>query len=174
MFSQAGDGYGASSRHSRAGSLSPSEIDDRPSSFYASPTDNDRSMRERRHTHSTSISGAWSGGEGGNRTSPSYGQSIFGTSWFQNPAQTNEVKSRANTRFPAPLTPGANNADPFEHIVTRSYLNSTPTSPGFAMNRRSGAFGNPKRLSPVAVNKQQISGPTLQTNSLEFTEHRDE
>ena len=105
--------YGAAgSRLSRTSSIAASEIDDRPSSFYASPFEDH-----------------------------SFGQSVVGNTWFAQPPSRQQTQHQ----------------NPFEDIVTRSYLTT------------SGSRELAQRKS-TAVQKGMISQPTLQNNSLEFSE----
>jgi len=175
MFSGRPDtGYGAvggvhhqdmdQRRHSAAPSFAASEIDDRPSSFYASPVDNERPMRQTQGRH-LSVGGASYGGysqDGQEHASPTtYGPSVFGTSWFANPHSNADGPSR-----PAQRMSQAQN--PFEDIVTRSYLTTSGSSGSLnaanAPQRRSAA---PRK---VEVQKAMISQPTLQGSSLEYRE----
>lgn len=140
--------YGAANdnRLSRAVSVAASEIDDRPSSFYASPLENDRSFRQQQRDRMSGLDSVRTGASLGHESPTNYGPSVFGTSWFANPQ---------------PSRPVARN--PFEDIVQQSYL-STSNSNGniqhhIAAQRRS-----------QTVQKGMISQPTLQAHSLEFNQ----
>ncbi|WWC87259.1 uncharacterized protein L201_002147 [Kwoniella dendrophila CBS 6074] len=150
-------------RVSMVPSIAASEIDDRPSSFYASPFENDRSARDRdqqrfdeihnRQSYGTSAPSNYSGQGSGSRSpiDGNYGPSVFGTSWFQNPHQQ---QSQGRSRI---------SQNPFEDMATRSYLGSSSHGHGVGAKRRS-AVGKP-------VSKALISNPTLQGNSLEFRDY---
>lgn len=159
MFDGAGPAtYGAADnrRNSYTPSIAGSDVDDRPSSFYASPLENDsamrRSQRERMSENVDSIrTGASLGHSGQGYESPTtYGPSVFGGSWFANPPQQG-----------GPSRQRAQN--PFEDMATQSYLNT------------SGSNGNLQHIAAQrrsqAVQKGMISQPTLQAHSLEFKEY---
>lgn len=134
-------------RHSHTPSIAASEIDDRPSSFYASPLDNYPAMRHRQvesyYTDQTQATGA------GDTSPTSYVNSVFGTSWFQNtPAGATATTSAVATRA---------SQNPFDDMFQRS----SPATQSQRMSQR------PQRRS---VQKTMISQPTLQGNSLEFNE----
>lgn len=140
--------YGAANdrRLSRAESIAASEIDDRPSSFYASPLENDRSFRQQQRDRISGLDSVRTGASLRHESPTNYGPSVFGTSWFANPP---------------PSRPVARN--PFEDMAQQSYL-STSNSNGniqhhIAAQRRS-----------QAVQKGMISQPTLQAHSLEFNQ----
>jgi len=158
MFSgQHSQDYGGaeeSHRVSHAPSIAASEIDDRPSSFYASPVENDRSMREQQREdifddrHSVNVAGD-------HQSPTTYGPSVFGNSWFAQPQQPQMRQVRASQ-----------SQNPFEDIVTKSYLTTSGSANGLAsIQQRRSVLGK-----PVQVQKGMISQPTLQTNSLEFRE----
>ena len=159
MFSgHHGNDYGGINderRFSQAPSLAPSDVDDRPSSFYASPLENDRSMRQQQSdsTGDDQLSRQDSGDQGGHESPTTYGPSVFGNSWFAQPQQPQMRQAR----------PAQN---PFEDMVTKSYLTTSGSANGLSGvgQRRSAA---PK---PLPVHKGMISQPTLQNNSLEFRE----
>ncbi|ORY21476.1 hypothetical protein BCR39DRAFT_567201 [Naematelia encephala] len=141
-------GYGGPDRRvSRAPSIAASEVDDRPSSFYASPLDNDRFRGDYPRSSENPFGD-------GHESPTTYGPSVFGTSWFAQP-KPNATTSRMSQ-------------NPFEEMVTRSFL----TTSGSNGNLGSGL---PQRRSTagrrVEVQKGMISQPTLQTNSLEFREY---
>ncbi|OCF37776.1 hypothetical protein I316_00903 [Kwoniella heveanensis BCC8398] len=158
-----------SRRVSMAPSIAASEVDDRPSSFYASPFENDRSMREQQRMERESYGGSYSNHSYGSANSPTgahYGPSVFGTSWFQNPHQQQQGAPRQRA-----------SQNPFEDIATRSYLGTnagyisqqphspvTSTGSGTVTAKRRSAAGKP-------VSKAIISNPTLQANSLEFRDY---
>jgi len=167
------EGYGTNTerRQSAAPSIAASDIDDRPSSFYASPLDNDRSMRQVQAEPVTSEGRDYLGGE------TNYGPSVFGNSWFAQP--------------PAPLPPKQlphhgmgyrKSENPFEDMMTRSFLtpsdsrgslaggngNGNARRSAIGLNGGRGAAGVGRDGSPVQ--KGMISQPTLQANSLEFRE----
>lgn len=156
MFSgNRGPNYGGAHddhRVSMVPSIAASEIDDRPSSFYASPADNDRSMRQMQRESATGVAYDHHSNpfEDGHESPSNYGPSVFGSTWFANPT-------------PAPRRA---NQNPFEDMITRSYLSTSGSNGnmGSLPQRRSGVA---KR---VEVQKGMISQPTLQTNSLEFRE----
>lgn len=146
MFSgrSADNPFGDERRHSTTPSIAASEIDDRPSSFYASPLDNYPAMRRRQ------VDSVYTDQAGAGDTSPtSYVNSVFGTSWFQT---TNFGAGVASTSMPAQRS----SQNPFDDM----YARSGPSSP--RMSQR------PQRRS---VQKTMISQPTLQGNSLEFNEY---
>lgn len=163
MFSGHPDGeYGAARdehRLSRAPSVAASEIDDRPSSFYASPTDHDSSMRQIRAPRDSIGEDGFRGPPRPGQESPTtYGPSVFGTSWFANPPPPPRARLSQN---------------PFEDIVTQSYLHTSGSNGQLAATANSPT-GAPKRRSGAArrveVQKGMISQPTLQGSSLEYRE----
>ena len=168
MFNGAPATYGTADqrRNSYTPSIAGSDVDDRPSSFYASPMENDasmrRSQRERMNDNVDSIrtgaslghSGHGAGGYQGNDSPTTYGPSVFGTSWFANPSQGGNAAagpSRARVQ------------NPFEDIVTQSYLNTSGS------NGNLNHVGTQRRSQ--AIQKGMISQPTLQAHSLEFKEY---
>ena len=143
--------YGAAheNRLSRADSIAASDIDDRPSSFYASPLDNDRSFRQyQRERSSDALASVRTGASLGHDSPSNYGPSVFGNSWFANPNQ-------------GPSQSRARGQNPFEDMVQQSFLNTSGSNGNIqhhvAAQRRS-----------QAVQKGMISQPTLQAHSLEF------
>ncbi|WVO15873.1 hypothetical protein L204_103537 [Cryptococcus depauperatus] len=146
-----GHGWDGNRRISRVPSIAASEIDDRPSSFYASPFENDRSMREQQRYNGSDDSHTLSrsGSSGESPISHSYGQSVLGESFHNanNDGYYSPMRSRMSQ-------------NPFEDMVTRSYLGTSGSNTSVAAKRRS-APGKP-------VNKALISQPTLQGTSLEF------
>lgn len=165
-------GFGHSRQASRTSTLAASEIDDRPSSFYANTEDNDRSLRDRRQTDGTGQSSqgtsfpAFPGTALDERTSPTYRQkSWFRASGSHSPFGDSHAVYSNGSRSP-PLM--SQNANPFADIVNRSYRNSGPSSPAQASWRRSAIPG------AKPVNKSNIGAPQLQSNSLEWTDHHSE
>ena len=167
MFSgHQGPAYGArddNRRASNAPSLAPSEVDDRPSSFYASPLDNDRSGRQQQggrgstgdesyYSHPSSAAA-----EGGHESPTTYGPSVFGASWFANPQAAQPVPQMRQARA---------SQNPFEDMVTKSYLTTSGSSSNGLAN-----MAQRRSAMPKPVQKGMISQPTLQTNSLEFREY---
>jgi hypothetical protein len=134
-------------RVSMVPSIAGSDIDDRPSSFYASPFENDATMRIQQRMVDRSSMGEDSFRSHLSVESPTYGPSVFGSSWFQNP-QAQQAAQRQSQ-------------NPFEDMVTRSYLGTSGSS-GMAQ-RRSGAAR--------PVQKAMIGQPTLHASSLEFREY---
>ncbi|EIW68634.1 hypothetical protein TREMEDRAFT_74116 [Tremella mesenterica DSM 1558] len=138
-------------RSQRPISIAASEVDDRPSSFYASPIENERASRRNESTYSSSY-GAVDGHTQQGRGSPTspgadYGPSVFGTSWFNTGAH--------QLPPPIPTSQSGRGSNPFEDIVTRSYLSTA------------GGQGQRRSQMPK-VQKGMIGNPTLQGNSLEF------
>jgi len=143
-------GTGDDRRGSLVPSIAASIIDDRPSSFYASPVENDRTMRQQQR-ESLKENQYSAHGSGDNETT--YGPSVFGSSWFAQPQPPQMRQARASQ-------------NPFEDIVTKSYLTTTGSANGLSVTaQRRSALGK-----PVQVQKGMISQPTLQNNSLEFME----
>jgi len=159
MFSeQNGQGYGGvedNQRASRVPSIAASDIDDRPSSFYASPVENDRSMREQQRESLIDEEHSPHGSADGHSPT-TYGPSVFGNSWFAQPQQPSQPQMRQMRA----------SQNPFEDIITKSYLTTSGSANGLAgMAQRRSAV--PK---PIQVQKGMISQPILQNNSLEFRE----
>nr|KIR86097.1 hypothetical protein I308_03630 [Cryptococcus tetragattii IND107] len=155
----ANNGWVNDRRVSRAPSIAASEIDDRPSSFYASPFETDRSLREQQRGYDDEAHRASHGSSSGPSTeSPhSYGHSVFGGNWFQN---TNSY-SQNHDGYQSP-TRSRMSQNPFEDMVTRSYLGTAGVNA--PVPKRRSALGKP-------VNKALISQPKLQGNSLEFRDY---
>lgn len=156
-------GGGVAIRHSLVSSIAASEIDGRPSSFYANPEDNESSSRDRRRTQGTS--GTFQSAYSDRLPTPDGGNvgSGHGSSWFRSSSNQSPPLGQSGSRSPRDMSQHPQN--PFADILHRSYFDQAPpTSPGW---RRSVQ-------APVRppVNKGQISGPTLQANSLEFWEHQ--
>lgn len=159
MFSgRSGDNpFGDERRHSTTPSIAASEIDDRPSSFYAAPLDNYPAMRRRQvdsYYPEQGTTGSAGHGDAGNA---SYVNSVFGNSWFQNAPFT----SGTGTSIAAQRS----SQNPFDDMYARQgpgggVQGSGPSSPR--------ASARPQRRS---VQKTMISQPTLQANSLEFNEY---
>ena len=179
------DGPGSiSNRRSEVPSMSPSEIDDRPSSFYASPFENDRSMREYQQEGyfdqglATGASGpsAYTDAERVGHDSPTnYGPSVFGTSWF---AQPPGHQNGPSTVPPVPALPVGGRGspttremmqaqNPFEDIVTRSFLHTSGSIDGISRRGQPPVQGQGQGQ---AVQKGMISQPVMQANSLEWDE----
>ena len=144
--------YGANdNRLSRAVSVAGSEIDDRPSSFYASPLENDPTYRQyqRERERDSMLNSVRSGASLGHDSPTNYGPSVFGNSWFANPNQAGANYHAARAQ------------NPFEDMVQQSYLSTSGSNGNIqhhvAAQRRS-----------QAVQKGMISNPTLQAHSLEF------
>lgn len=152
----AGGGYIPEGRHSRTSSVAASEIDDRPSSFYANPAENEPSMRERRQTQATSARSRYDeeGDVFGDEHSSPDGRRAIGSTWF---------RSSTGSHQPNQYTP----ENPFADIVHRSYLDHGPNPTGGMPAWRRSAQPGAK-----PINKRLIGNPTLQANSLEFTEYR--
>lgn len=144
-------------RQSMASSIAPSEIDDRPSSFYANAADNEPSMRERRRTQATMGTQAYQPAYPDRVVSPDSAPSAYGSSWFR----SSDSHSPRTATAPGYARPGARSPpqNPFADIVQGSYPEQ-----GSAGWRRSA------QPSAKPVNKRLISGPTLQANSLEWTD----
>lgn len=146
-----------------APSLAPSDVDDRPSSFYASPIENDPAFRRQQRrsldgADSGDYHGSFVGSGGTGEHSPTYHPSVFGTSWFANPqGQGGRGAGGEMRQVPA--------QNPFEDIVTRSYLQASGSSNGGinSMAQRRSGPGRP-------VQKAMIGQPTLHASSLEFRE----
>jgi hypothetical protein len=146
-----------------APSLAPSDVDDRPSSFYASPIENDPAFRRQQRrsldgADSVDYHESFNGSGGTGEQSPTYHPSVFGSSWFANPqGQGGRGASGEMRQVPA--------QNPFEDIVTRSYLQTSGSSNGGinGMAQRRSAPGKP-------VHKAMIGQPTLHASSLEFRE----
>ncbi|RSH90168.1 hypothetical protein EHS25_001502 [Saitozyma podzolica] len=146
-------------RVSMAPSVAGSDVDDRPSSFYASPMDNDATMRvQQRLAAARDSMGEDSFRSYGTDQSPTYGPSVFGTSWFQNP----QGQGQASGSQPMRQIQAQN---PFEDMVTRSYLGTSGSgsASGANMQRRSAV--------PRPVQKTMIGQPTLHASSLEFRDY---
>lgn len=153
-------------RHSRSSSLAASEIDNRPSSFYANEEDNFVAARKRRSSvghfgsddaHTTTTNGAGAGPFADSYQQPmQQGQarpvSGIGSSWFRS--------SHGSGARDTDYHPGSNEMaqNPFADIVHRSYLEQQ--SPRSAW--RASTLGKP-------IDKRMIGAPTFQSNSLEFT-----
>lgn len=137
-------------RLSTTPSIAASEIDDRPSSFYASPLENYPAMRHRQ------VESYYTDQAGVGDTSPT-STSVFGNSWL------NTYGSSTTARAPSPTT-NNNRAsqNPFDDMYSpNSPYARSPTSPRMS--------ARPQRRS---VQKGMISQPTLQGNSLEFSDYR--
>jgi hypothetical protein len=136
--------FGEDRRHSVAPSIAASEIDDRPSSFYASPLDNYPAMRHRQNAAEASY---YSDQAATSDISPTRA-SMFGNAgaWVQ-PGTSSAAAHRASY----------NQQNPFDDVYAGS---GQPSSPRMS--------ARPQRRS---VQKAMISQPTLQGNSLEFNDY---
>jgi hypothetical protein len=140
--------FGDERRHSNTPSIAASEIDDRPSSFYASPLDNYPAMRRRQ------VESYYTDQAGVGDTSPTFG-SMYGpngNSWLNAATGAAAGGAAAGSQRVS--------QNPFDDVYspTSPYPQRTsPTSPRMA--------SRPQRRS---VQKGMISQPTLQGNSLEF------
>lgn len=158
MFSGQSGGAGGNPfqdnrRVSATPSIAPSEIDSRPSSFYASPLENYPAMRRRQvepETYYSDQAAASGAGGAGDQSPTSYVNSVFGTSWFQN-STYGGTTGHSQTGHSAH---GSSSPNPFDDVYARS--------PSQRMSLR------PQRRS---IQKTMISQPTLQANSLEFNEY---
>lgn len=146
-------------RQSVVSSIAASEVDARPSSFYANPEDHEQEMRERRHQTWQDISLFNNTPHVAQQSSPT-GLSSIGSSWFRSSGSHSQPRSGAVRDGPARNANVTEN--PFADIVHRSYLESGPNHNG-AYRRSHVPFHRP-------INKRMIGNPTLQANSLEFTE----
>jgi len=142
--------FGDDRRHSNTPSIAASEIDDRPSSFYASPLDNYPAMRRRQ------VESYYTDQAGVGDTSPTT-TSVFGNSWLQAAGYGNAVAGPSNA---GPQRVSQNPFDDFYSPTSVYPQRTSPTSPRMA--------SRPQRRS---VQKTMISQPTLQGNSLEFNDY---
>jgi len=159
-------------------SIAASEVDDRPSSFYASPLDHDRSMRQRSnhpasYVPSDEYSYPGSLPEEDQDISPN-GQTVFGNSWFQ---QQQQHQHQHQHQLQHPIQPNIarpmRGQNPFEDIVTRSYLNTSGSGHLHGGGAGGGGAAGQRRSQlgwGAPVQKGMISRPTLQATSLEFNE----
>ncbi len=153
------DAGGLAVRHSVASSIAASEIDARPSSFYANPEDNEPSSRDRRLTRGTS--GTFRTATSDRVASPEdHLGAGYGSSWFRSSGSQSQPPVRAESGSPREMSQHPQN--PFADILRRSYHDHAPASPNWRRSTQA-----PTR---PPVKKGQISGPTLQANSLEFWE----
>lgn len=140
-------------RVSATPSIAASEIDSRPSSFYASPLDNYPAMRRRQvETYYSDQAAASGAGGAGDQSPTSYVNSVFGTSWFQN-STYGGTTGHSQTGHSAH---GSSSPNPFDDV----YARSSPSQQRMSLR--------PQRRS---IQKTMISQPTLQANSLEFNEY---
>lgn len=152
-------GYIPQGRHSRTSSLAASEIDARPSSFYANPADNE--PRHRRQSQSTLQRASW------NDRSPSHEQarqdrmSTGFSSWFR--SSNSHSNGHSNSDGHGSQMTQLHN--PFADNGRRSYLDQ-------GAKRTSSSWRRSHTPANKPIRKNQIGQPTLQANSLEFTEHR--
>lgn len=153
----AAGGHVPGGRHSRTSSLAASEVDGRPSSFYANPDENEPSMRERRHTHATNPSGRSQYSDHSSGREAQDSPRPIGSTWFRSSVGSQNMLASRPPHVPE---------NPFADIVHRSYLDHGPDPRvnGWRRSPQGPAGGKP-------INKRLIGNPTLQANSLEFTEH---
>lgn len=156
-------GYLAQGRHSRTSSLAASEIDARPSSFYADPSENE--ARNRRQSHATTQRTTWNARPSSHEQGRPDRLSTTGfSSWFRSSGSHNSHSNRLShgdgCGAPPQMTQLQN---PFADTAHRSYLDQGPNRGGASTWRRSN--------TPKPISKNQIGQPTLQANSLEFTDH---
>lgn len=166
------DPFGDEHRRSMVDSIAASEVDARPSSFYANPEDNDRDLRDRRHQSFQSVSLVDNDRlpEAANSRSSANVLSAIGSSWFRS----------SGSHYSKPKSSGARYSDgpernpemvenPFADVGHRSYL----ADGGGRAAGSSSAAGYRRSAIPFhrPINKQMIGHPTLQNNSLEFHEH---
>ncbi|KAJ9104619.1 hypothetical protein QFC21_002117 [Naganishia friedmannii] len=157
-------GYLPEGRHSRTSSLAASEIDARPSSFYADPSENE--ARNRRQSHATTQRTTWNARPSSHEQGRQERLSTTGfSSWFRSSGSHNSHSNRLSHGegfgSPPQMTQLQN---PFADTAHRSYLDQGPNRGGASTWRRSN--------TPKPISKNQIGQPTLQANSLEFTDHR--
>lgn len=150
-----------SRRHSRASSLAPSEIDARPSSFYADPAENE--PRERHRSQSTMQRQSW-------RTEPreQARQDRLSTgfsSWFRSSDSHSHSNDYRRSDYGSTGPQMTQLQNPFADTAHRSYLDHGPIPTPSTWRRTNTPAGKP-------IRKNQIGQPMLQANSLEFTEHR--
>lgn len=157
-------GYLPEGRHSRTSSLAASEIDARPSSFYADPSENE--ARNRRQSHATTQRATWNVRSGSHEHGRQDRLSTTGfSSWFRSSgshSNPNRLSHGEGFGSPPQMTQLQN---PFADTAHRSYLDQGP-------NRSGGPSTWRRSHTPKPISKNQIGQPTLQANSLEFTDHR--
>jgi len=154
-------GFSGNSRHSRSSSLAASEVDDRPSSFYANDADNFPAARRRRSSVSQAVResvtfGSSRHAEGQSARAPSG----IGSSWFRSSGSQSGRRISRDFGTHNPTASPQMLQNPFADIVHRSYLENGPAP-------RSGAWRHSTNGRPL--DKKLIGAPTLQSNSLEFT-----
>jgi hypothetical protein len=156
--------YIPQSRHSRASSLAPSEVDARPSSFYADPTENE--PRARHRSQSTMQRQSWTDHPEPREQARQDRLSTGFSSWFR----SSDSHSRSNQQRRSEGYGGAGPQmtqlqNPFADTAHRSYLDHGPIPTPSTWRRSNTPAHKP-------IRKNQIGQPTLQANSLEFTENR--
>lgn len=163
-------------RVSMVPSLAPSDVDDRPSSFYASPADNDPVFRrQQRQAERGASYHDYSSDE-----SHGYSHNHPRDSWYNDQSEMRQ--------HGGPATYGLGNAhggyghqqaqplNPFEDMVTRSYLHASGSGRDFSAPPSatgSGSMGHAQRRAAPGkpVQKAMIGQPNLQASSLEFREY---
>jgi hypothetical protein len=161
-------------RVSMVPSLAPSDVDDRPSSFYASPADNDPVFRRQQRQAERGMSYHDYSSE------ESHGYSHQHDSWYNDNSQSQGEMPQ----YGAPATYGhgyahgqqAQPQNPFEDMVTRSYLHASGSGRDFSAPPSatgSGSMGMAQRRAAPGkpVEKGMIGQPNLQASSLEFREY---
>ncbi|KAJ9098965.1 hypothetical protein QFC19_006189 [Naganishia cerealis] len=154
-------GYIPEGRHSRTSSLAASEIDNRPSSFYADPTENE--PRNRRQSHATIQTNTWNARLSSQEQSRQDRLSTSFSSWFRSSGSHSHSNRHSHGEGFSSAPQMSQLQNPFADTAHRSYLDRGP-SRGASTWRRSH--------TPKPISKNQIGQPTLQANSLEFTEQR--
>lgn len=179
MFSgaPAATGYGGLETADRRVSLVPSvagsDIDDRPSSFYASPSENDATLRRQQRAAESEASSPFADEHESYGSEPSpgfsatisapqtYGPSVFGQSWFANPD--------SGQRTPTHSAGLRRSGNPFEDMVTRSYLGTPSGQGGLTVPSSGGAAAQRRSAGPrKELQKGMIGQPQLQGSSLEY------
>lgn len=154
-------GYMPEGRHSRTSSLAASEIDARPSSFYANPADNE--PRNRRQSQSTLQRASWNDRSASHEHARPDRMSTGFSSWFRSSNSHSNGHSNSDGHGSPPQMTQLHN--PFADNAHRSYLDQGP-------KRTSSSWRRSHTPANKPIRKNQIGQPTLQANSLEFTEHR--
>ena len=150
-----------SRRHSRASSLAPSEIDARPSSFYADPAENEPRARHRSQSTMQRQSWVTEPRDQARQDRLSTGFS----SWFRSSDSHSHSNNHRRSDYGSTGPQMTQLQNPFADTAHRSYLDHGPI-PTLSTWRRSHTPAH------KPIRKNQIGQPTLQANSLEFTEHR--
>ncbi|KAJ9113182.1 hypothetical protein QFC22_006021 [Naganishia vaughanmartiniae] len=158
-------GYLPEGRHSRTSSLAASEIDARPSSFYADPSENE--ARNRRQSHAATQRTTWNARASHEQGRPDRLSTTGFSSWFRSSGSHNSHSNRLSHGEGFGSLPQMTQLqNPFADSAHRSYLDQGP-------NRSGGGASTWRRShTPKPISKNQIGQPTLQANSLEFTDHR--